>query len=299
MAKKDKENKENNELVPRISLKDEKIKETEDKLQITYVKIADIEKAIKEKPSKDRRPVDEENVKIIAESIEDSKLFTPIIIKEDRSLVTGLHRLFAMKLLGREEIPCIIVKDDETAEIINIDENLIRGGLHYLDRSKQLKRRQEIVYGTLESDMLQGNRYTESLESEGFSFTRNIAQKIKVSQRTIQQEIQIGKMLEEYPGLEEAFRKYDTGKREALDLAMVPNKDIQEEIVEKLIAGEITSIYEILDNFKEDGIDYKRQKIKIRKDLYDKLMAISRANKMELWEVIEKCIINQFEFIEK
>jgi len=59
-------------------------------------------------------------------------------------LVAGAHRLAAVKALGRNEIDCVVICDDE-AELWEIDENLARAELDAAQRALLTKRRAEII----------------------------------------------------------------------------------------------------------------------------------------------------------
>ena len=104
------------------------------------------------------RPIDNETVARLAESIRAIGLRTPITVRyfADRSsndglsedsyvLVAGAHRLAAVKLLGWEKIDCIVVGDDAIdAELWEIAENLHRAELTALERANQIARWAEL-----------------------------------------------------------------------------------------------------------------------------------------------------------
>src|SRR6516164_10139135 len=100
------------------------------------------------------RPIDNETVARLAESIRAIGLRAPITVRyfADRSsndglsedsyvLVAGAHRLAAVKSLGWEKIDCIVVGDDTIdAELWEIAENLHRAQLTVLERDTQVAR---------------------------------------------------------------------------------------------------------------------------------------------------------------
>jgi len=57
------------------------------------------------KIKKGRRPVDENKVRELADSIQEVGLLNPITITRENILIAGAHRIAAFKLLGRKEIP--------------------------------------------------------------------------------------------------------------------------------------------------------------------------------------------------
>ena len=95
-----------------------------------------------------KRQADSEKVKELSESIKTIGLLNPISVSKDSDgfrLIAGLHRLTACKLLNWREIQANIMElDIINSELAEIDENLIRCELHYIDRAEMLKRRQEI-----------------------------------------------------------------------------------------------------------------------------------------------------------
>lgn len=89
------------------------------------------------------RAVDLVEVQHIAKSIHRIGLQTPITVREttdgDIVLVSGLHRLQAVKTLGWDKIPCRIASIDErAARLLEIAENLHRAELSRLERDEQL-----------------------------------------------------------------------------------------------------------------------------------------------------------------
>ncbi|MDE7262514.1 MAG: ParB N-terminal domain-containing protein, partial [Oscillospiraceae bacterium] len=72
-------------------------------------------------------------------------MMNPITVDADYTLVAGLHRLEAAKLLGWKEVECSVCELDSLhAELAEIDENVIRTGLSYLELSELLARRKKI-----------------------------------------------------------------------------------------------------------------------------------------------------------
>lgn len=64
-------------------------------------------------PVRIRTTLDPRKVEVIAESIIDNGLQTPIQVRRDKDryvLVTGLHRLEALRALGEETIQALIVR---------------------------------------------------------------------------------------------------------------------------------------------------------------------------------------------
>ena len=88
----------------------------------------------------ERRPVNPEKVKELAESISKIGLWTPLTIRrvgDDKNLVAGLHRLEAAKCLGWKKVPCVYIKGGTViARLWEISENLHRAELTVLEEGE-------------------------------------------------------------------------------------------------------------------------------------------------------------------
>lgn len=94
------------------------------------------------------RAIDEKAVVMLAESIKSIGLKTPITVrptqivvnchlKDGYEVVSGQHRLEAVKMLGLDEIECFVTEDDETAcRMWEISENLHRAELPQMERDR-------------------------------------------------------------------------------------------------------------------------------------------------------------------
>jgi len=153
-----------------------------------------------------RRQLDLSNVKRIAESIQINGLINPITITKDNQLVAGWHRIEAFKRLGRKEIPFVYTNKTDPLELKlqQIDENLIRGDLTTLEECLQLKERKEIYeqlypetkHVTIKGGPGRGKKTTEKISVVSQKpFTKDIAEKINKSDRTIRLKIEIAENL--------------------------------------------------------------------------------------------------------
>ncbi|MCK5111823.1 MAG: ParB N-terminal domain-containing protein [Arcobacteraceae bacterium] len=96
---------------------------------------------------KDRlRDIDKRIIDDLSNSIKTSGLINPITVNQDNILISGFHRYTAVKKLGLDTIRCNVVDitNDDEMKLIEIDENLMRVELHYLDKAQQLVIRKEI-----------------------------------------------------------------------------------------------------------------------------------------------------------
>jgi ParB-like chromosome segregation protein Spo0J len=89
-----------------------------------------------------RRPIIPGIVKTLVTGIPKDGLRTPLTVRllgGVAHLVTGFQRLEALKALGWEEAPCLIIRGKGPAQRWRIVENLHRGELTKLERAKQTK----------------------------------------------------------------------------------------------------------------------------------------------------------------
>jgi phage N-6-adenine-methyltransferase len=190
-----------------------------------------------------KRTLKTEYVKQLAESINEIGLLNPITLSSDYKLLSGLHRLEAIKLLGMDTIESHVKVTGGVLyeELIEIDENLIRSDLVILERGEQLKRRKEI-YEEIHPETKQYSSEKQSeirrgeIISSGESFTEDTAQKTGLSQRTIQQEIQIARDINE--SVKDIIRDTEIAdnKTELLKIAREKTPELQSAMVETLIS---------------------------------------------------------------
>lgn len=180
-----------------------------------------------------RRAVDDSKVRELADSMKTVGLINPVTVSADYTLITGAHRVAAARLLGWTEIAASIAELDELhAELAEIDENLMRNELHYIDRGNAIKRRDEL----LKAAGLRRNegRYPNTANSAGLKTTADISAELGVSERTLQVEKQLATDI--LPEVQDAIKAADLPKRDALKIArMEPER--QKQIAEKLSSG--------------------------------------------------------------
>ena len=91
---------------------------------------------------KGRRPIDPKTVETLVNSIKEIGLQNPITVRRGDNrhiLVAGLHRLEALRKLGRDRAPCLVVDmSDVDARLWEIAENLHRSDLTAQERAEQI-----------------------------------------------------------------------------------------------------------------------------------------------------------------
>ena len=89
-----------------------------------------------------RRETEPKAIEELARSIVAVGLMNPITLDQNNTLIAGLHRLEAAKLMGWTEIECnIIGMSGLQAELAEIDENIVRTKLTKQELGDQLLRR--------------------------------------------------------------------------------------------------------------------------------------------------------------
>ena len=205
-----------------------------------------------------RRPINESKVSELADSIKHIGLINPITVRREGSegytLIAGLHRLQAFKILNEKAIEANILNvDHNEAELMEIDENLIRNEIHFIDRGDYFNRRDEILI-SLGLRAKQGdNRYTISraTDSVGLKTTNEIANELGICSTKLREEKQISKSL--IPEAKEIVKIKELPKEEAKRIAK-EEPEIQKRIILKIANGEAK-------NHKEASLMIKREEV--------------------------------------
>ena len=143
-----------------------------------------------------RRDTQQRNVEELARSIAAVGLMNPITVTQDNTLIAGLHRLEAVKLLGWTEIECVVSEADGLqAELAEIDENFVRAGLSHRELGDLLLRRKEL-YEAIHPETRQGQRNGQTVKNDNLTFlaakpfSEDTADKLGVSKRTVERLVQ-------------------------------------------------------------------------------------------------------------
>ena len=229
------------------------------------VKISDI------KINPGRRGVLDNDIEELALSILDVGLLNPITLTGDYTLIAGLHRLEAVKLLVWTEIECIITDlEGLSAELAELDENFARANLSPLEMGDLLKRRKDIyeeLYpetkaGTAQAigmNKAKGNNVNCNLQSTRKSFIEDTANVTGSHPSTIARHIKIASELA--PEAKEILRgaKKPVPSSALKKISKLPPSQ-QEEASSLLVSGEIQTVDEYVakqqvsesNNEKED-----------------------------------------------
>ena len=175
-----------------------------------------------------RRDTQQRNVEELARSIAAVGLMNPVTVTQDNTLIAGLHRLEAAKLLGWTEIECTVSDADGLqAELAEIDENFVRAGLSHRELGDLLLRRKEL-YEAIHPETRQGQRNGQTAKNDKLTvlaakpFSEDTADKLGISKRTVERLVQTAANLT--PEAKKTIR--DAGdkitKRDALKISRLP-----------------------------------------------------------------------------
>lgn len=214
-----------------------------------------------------RREVESKDINDLAKSISEIGLLNPITVTPDHTLIAGLHRLEAAKVLGWTEIECTVSElSGLRAELAEIDENFMRVNLSPIEFGDLLLRRKEIyeelhpeTKATKEGGPFRGNQHknevTANLATTTAAFVDDTAERLGIAPRTIRREIQVAKNIS--PETKNIIRNSgkDITKMDALKLSRLEPPQ-QEEAATQLAAGEIRSVDEYKKPYSLGGKRY-------------------------------------------
>jgi len=199
------------------------------------------------------RNIDNTRVTTLARSIREVGLLNPITLTPSNVLVAGAHRVEAYKQLGLTEIEYTVLDltvprqafteleatgVDVTSlltELAELDENLNRNNLDFLEKGRHLVRRKEI-YERLHPETRQGGDRKSEIKTAQIrfdipSFAKDTANKTGLSVATIERDIKIVKDI--VPEFQEAISGTDITKTQALTVSRL-EPDTQKKVLEEM-----------------------------------------------------------------
>lgn len=199
-------------------------------------------------PAQRMRPLGD--IRPMMDSISEINLIEPIVVRRDTmELISGLHRLEAVRALGRDEILARLIDvTDFQAAMVEIDENLVRIELTALQRAEHINRRKEL-YEAMHPEAKHGGApgkpgggKQKSKGERAASFAADTAQKTGLSPRTVQEDVQVAKLTPEAKRIAKGT-PLENKKRELLALARVP-KEEQAITARAIASGEAATVAE-------------------------------------------------------
>lgn len=219
-----------------------------------------------------KRPL--KDIESLKQSIKEVGLINPITVYRNNILVAGYHRLEACRALGWKEIPAMIIKDDNvTAEMAQIDENIIRKDLTVIEEADQLLRRKEL-YEIRYPNSLRPFKVAQNLkqfaDAAKFAvsvetFTEDASLKTGKSVRTIRELIQIAAGI--HGGLKDMIKGHpmENNKQGLLMLARLKCDIQKRKLVQKVLDGEFKTLRTAIlsgrtQNVKKDHVPTRAYK---------------------------------------
>lgn len=191
-----------------------------------------------------KRKLNADKVAELAESILLLGLLEPILVAQNGdkyTLLAGLHRLEAAKLLGWKTIEAALYQGDELeCELVEIDENLINNDLTVLEQGEHIQRRNEILEAMGRRAERGDNRFTTDRGGTmpPLKTTDDIAKEVGLSKTSAKRRVQIARDI--VPAVKELIR--DTpiadSTTQLLELARMKPDD-QLEVAKQSIDGEM------------------------------------------------------------
>lgn len=175
---------------------------------------------IKPNPSQPRKVFDEDMLNELAASIEQYGIMQPISIRKIMTnyyeIVAGERRLRAVKKLGHETIPAIIVNvTEKDSAVLALVENLQRENLNYIEEARG--------YQHLISDF--------DLKQQ------DLADQLGKGQSTIANKLRLLQLSDD---VQQCLLDSTLSERHARALLKLPDNAVQLEVVKKMIADKLT-----------------------------------------------------------
>lgn len=230
-----------------------------------------------------RRNADPTHIHELSQSISDVGLLNPITVDSSQTLIAGLHRLEAAKLLNWTEIECTVCDIDSIrVELAEIDENVIRRNMTGTELNSLLARRKKL-YENLHPETIARNRPGHvnnhqsssdnvSCEPKVKSFVEDTAEKLGVSPRTIERRVWTAEHL--VPEAQKILSPMGKQQPSFGDLMKLARLDTEQQVetASLLASGAIKSVNEYLERL---GPDAEEADSIIEPTYFDKFMNFS------------------------
>jgi len=201
------------------------------------------------------REIDEDYATMLAESIKADRQRTPIEVRSPKDgtkyrLIAGAHRFRAHQLNKAKSImACVRDVTDDEAEMLEIDENLIRHDLTALDRATALARRKALYLKMFPETAQGGDRRSDQNRKFAVlidSFSKATAKRLGISDDTIERSIRrFNKITPEVRKLLSGTRYANKGAE--LDaLTSIEDEDTQRLVTEMVVQGKAKTVKEAL-----------------------------------------------------
>lgn len=191
-----------------------------------------------------RRPVAAAQVADLIASISQLGLLQPVIVSAQHKLIAGRHRLEAVRRMGWDTVPVVVVELSELeARLATLDENLVRNELSRLDRFEHLVHRAELV-AALGQRKRAGRPRKADTVSGFLQSTDNLAAASGLSGRTLQRAAKIVAAIPEDVRQQLKDTPLADSTTELLRLSRLPVAD-QQAVAARVAAGESGAVNDL------------------------------------------------------
>lgn len=201
---------------------------------------------------KDSRLRVKSNVQDLCESLREIGLIHPVVVNHRRELLAGGRRYAAAKRLGWKQIEVNWFDgSDLDQEMVTLDENLIRNEVRGIEWEAACRRRKEI-YELKYPETKHGNRYSRSAKSAPLNYSKDLAEKTGLSERTIQLAVQRDEKSSIKIKAERKLGRMSTAQVDAV--LSLPEKD-QNKLIPVIRNKLPSEVRAIVREVKQDGVD--------------------------------------------
>lgn len=203
------------------------------------------------------RPVDEEGLDGLVESIQISGVLEPPIVDPSLTVVAGVRRVYAAKAAGMKTITVAVRSLDELhRQLVEIDENLCRTELSHLQRARHLARR-KALYEQLHPEARRGgNRGIGGggkLPNDIPGFVDDVSTQTGRGKSTVFEDCKVGSMPSDV--LDSLVGTPIENKKGQLLLMAKEAEDVQRAVAAAIQAGHAESVKDALFRLEAESGD--------------------------------------------
>ncbi len=212
------------------------------------------------------RKIDQGKVEEISQSIETCDLLHPIqVASKDQGyiLLSGGHRVAAMKLLNRTTIPAVVRPYDKLInQLVEVSENLCSKRLNAIQEAQHIVLREEILIKLGKKAVVGSNQYTGNAITNA-----QLANQLGYSRRIYSYKKQVANI---HPEVQDLIGEHKCSSN-LMDMVKLSKQsyEIQKELATLLASGQVTTFNRafILANLKFKQKDWNVEYAKIRDEL--------------------------------
>ena len=238
------------------------------------------------------------DIESLAASIKSIGLIHPLSINQDNQLLAGGRRYSALKSLGMNKVPVVIVEhDDLKQELVSIDENISRKPLNKLELENALNRGREI-YESLNPEankveiQITDDKKRDQDDDDETSFAAITAEKTGLSKNVIRSAIQRDAL--SHSKVKKARSLGELNASQVNEVIKLSKKD-QEKLLPHIQDKTVKDIRKIVSQARTAGVEEAlsmAQNIQSApREMIDLIRSLKKTNK-----ALSKYFLEDFEF---